>query len=107
MGPSTGSPDIRTAVAGVLYITTLARVLFVPNRGNLRKYSEVCEWPLSDIISVGVQGRDFTAYTGGMQKRLCLTLRDGTELLFVVTKRDRAIGELRKIIGESDVAGRR
>jgi hypothetical protein len=98
LGPSTGSPDVRTAVAGVLYVTTIGRLLFVPNRGNLWKYTQTREWQVSDIAEIGEQKRDWTGYTGGMQKRLRIGLRDGRELLFVVSKRDEAVNGLRSVV---------
>lgn len=98
LSPSTGSPDVRTAVAGILYVTTAGRLLFVPNRGNLRRYAQTREWQVSNIAEVGEQQRDWTPYTGGMQKRLRIGLRDGSELLFVVSKRDEAIDGLRSVV---------
>ena len=98
LGPSTGTPDVRTAVAGVLYLTTAGRLLFVPNRGNLREYIQTREWSIRDIAEVGEQQRDWTPYTGGMQKRLRIGLRDGRELLFVVSKRDETIDGLRSVV---------
>lgn len=98
LGPGTGSSDVRTAVAGVLYVTTSGRFLFVPNRGNLRRYAQTREWQVSEIAEVGEQQRDWTPYTGGMQKRLRIGLRDGRELLFVVSKRDETIDGLRGVV---------
>jgi hypothetical protein len=52
------------------------------------------------VASVGEQARDFTAYTGGMHKRVRLDLRDGTELLFVIKRRDEAIAELTRLVAQ-------
>ncbi len=98
MGPSSGAPDLRTAIAAVLYVTSMDRVLLVPNRGNRRKYREARTWKLGDVASAGVQARDFTAYTGGLQQRLCLTMNDATELLFVCTSREEALADWQAMI---------
>lgn len=98
MGPSTGAPDLRTAVAAVLYVTSMERVLLVPNRGNRRKYREPRTWKLGDVVFCRREARDYTAYTGGMQKRLCLTMKDTTELVFVCTNRDQAVADWQAII---------
>lgn len=76
-----GAMTIRAADAGILYVTT-ARIVFVPNRLNLKMNRAHRDWAISDIESVGVADRDWTPYTGGFRKRLCLTLRNGERLLF-------------------------
>lgn len=95
-----GSITLRTAVGGTLYVTS-ARILFVPNRLNTHRNRQVREWPLPAVQSVDVQGRDFTAYTGGMHNRLRLTLATGEHLLFVIKGLGRSVAELQDIIGRS------
>lgn len=97
---STGSMSLRTAVAGAVYVTT-ARLVFIPNRLSIlgpRKYRPIREWPLVQIIAVDIQDRDYTAYTGGMRKRLRLALSNGEELFFVVKGLDDAVDMMRQII---------
>jgi hypothetical protein len=98
MGPSTDAPYIRTSITGVLYVTSGERLLFVPNRGNMGRYMKDRAWRLSDVVDVGIQQRDWTPYTGGMQKRLRLTLKNGATLLFVLKKRDEAVRQLQTIL---------
>lgn len=100
LGRCSGATDVRTAAVGALCITSSGRVLFAPGRGNRRRYRKAREWPLADVVSVGEQPRDFTPYTGGMQKRLRLDLRNGTALLFVLVRRDEAIAELSRLVAE-------
>lgn len=95
--------SLRTAVAGVVYATT-ARIVFVPNRLSIlgpRKYRQIREWPLAQVTSADVQDRDYTAYTGGMRKRLRVSLNNGEELFFVVKGLDEAVDTLTNIIAAS------
>jgi hypothetical protein len=97
LGPSSGSPDLRIGAGGWLFVRTHGRVIFLASRGNRKAVRYIREWSIDDIADVGVQERDWTAYAGGIQKRLRLTLRNGNELLFVVRKRERVVAELREL----------
>jgi hypothetical protein len=91
----------RPTVGGTLYATT-RRLLFIPNRLNfLRRSRRVCEWPITQLASVGVLDRDFTPYTGGMHNRLEVTLNSGEQLQFVVKEPDVAVEAFRRIMAPS------
>jgi hypothetical protein len=89
--------SLRTAVGGTLYITT-ARLLFVPNRLNFRRNRQSHDWSLVQVAEIGVRDRDFTPYTGGMHRRLQVTLKSGEQILFVTKALDQAVREIRTAI---------
>jgi hypothetical protein len=91
------SLSLRTAVGGALHITT-ERVVFIPNRLNWGKMRQTHEWPINQIEVVRVADRDFTPYTGGMRKRMCLIMESGEPLLFVVKNLDETVREVQNAI---------
>jgi hypothetical protein len=80
--------------------------MFVPARLAAISFAplKLQQFPLDDLQSVTVRDRDFTPYTGGMRKRLCLTFRSGDTMLVAVKDLDQAVSELRDIIKRSAVA---
>ena len=87
----------RAADGGVLYVTT-ARLLFVPNRSNLKRNRAPRSWPLVDVESVGIAKPDWTPYTGGMHRRARVTLRSGEALLFSFGHLKTVVEELQALI---------
>lgn len=80
--------------------------MFVPARLAAVSFAplKLQQLPLDDLQSVAVQDRDFTPYTGGMRKRLCLTFRNGDTMLVAVKDLDQAVNELQDIIKKSAIA---
>jgi hypothetical protein len=76
-----------TVVGGNLYLTG-SRLLFVPNKLNLRTRNPR-SIPLSEIVSIGKQKRSWTPYNGGMRIRLRVDLRGGPPVLFVLPANSR------------------
>lgn len=71
-----------TDVGGNLYLTQ-GRLLFVPNKLNLRR-REPRSISLSEIVSIGKQKRTWEPYNGGMRIRLRVDLRIPPPVLFCV-----------------------
>jgi hypothetical protein len=88
----------RGWVGGTLVITT-ARVMFVPGRLAFSLApGKAPQFTSTDLVSVGVEDRDYTPYTGGMRKRLRLTSCDGQTMLVAVKGLDQAVEEVQKLI---------
>lgn len=94
----------RIAVGGMLVVTN-QRVMFIPSRLQPKRDLAVHAWRLSEIDSIGVQERDFTPYTGGMQRRLRLTLKnDPSPVLFVTKHPDQTLEAFRTAVDTAAVA---
>lgn len=92
------SLSLRTGVGGALHVTT-ERIVFVPNSLNWGWMRAVHEWPVDVVKSVSTINRDYTLYTGGMRRRMCITLKSGERLLFVVKRLDDTVREVEDVLG--------
>lgn len=85
----------RTGHGGTLYVTS-ARVMYLDNRLEPRRVNR--EWPVDDVAAISVAAPDGTLYTGGLHRRLRMTLRDGETVLFNVSKLDSVVEQLQNLL---------
>ena len=90
---------LRTAVGGALHITT-ERIIFIPNRLNWGELRATHEWATREVATITVTDRDYTPYTGGMRKRMCIGLKAEEPLMFVVKRLDDMIAEVRDVLAQ-------
>src|ERR1700739_2332816 len=86
----------RARVGGSLWVTN-ERVIFVPGRLVFPR-QEDREYPVSELISVSKQDRDYTPYTGGMRKRVRLGFRGGATMSLAVKALDQVVAELQTVV---------
>lgn len=83
----------RIAVPGELQVTK-THVVFEPKgrRAQAARFSVAFKF----VVGVGTAPGTGKFFSGGKRDRLCLTLGDGSEWLFVVPELDAAIGGIRR-----------
>lgn len=83
------------SVGGWLYLTNL-RLAFRPHSFDAALYGEQWWAPLQVIAHVGKEKKSLRAIQGGsLRDRLKITLDNGAEDLFVISKLDKVIDNLR------------
>jgi hypothetical protein len=78
------------AVGGRLFLTD-SRLLFRPHRFDARLKGEDWAANLADIASVGTEEADGHPFSGGLRRRLCIDLADGTTERFVINQLETAV----------------
>jgi len=73
---------------------TKSRVLFEPNSHEASIGLAKNEWSREELASADLATRGWNPIAGALRRRLRLTLRDGTVLLFVVEDPSSIIPEL-------------
>ena len=86
----------KATVGGTLYVTT-ARVLFAPNKLNVRR-RPVWETERHNVVSVTDESPRLEAFSGGVRRRLRLVVSGADDQLFVVNRIEQAIEELRPLL---------
>ena len=81
------------ARGGTLFVTE-SRVIFEPNSQEASIGLAQNEWSREELASTDVAPRGWNPISGALRRRLRLTLRDGTVLLFVVDDPSSLITEL-------------
>lgn len=81
------------ARGGTLFLTE-SRVLFEPNSREASIGLAGVEWPREELASADMAPRGWNPFSGALRRRLRLTKRNGTALLFVVEDPASIIAEL-------------
>lgn len=87
----------RGIARGGTLLLTDRRLIFQPNSMEKGFGLAVAAWDRSAIAAVGVAGRTFSLLSGGLRRRLSVTV-GGTQELFVIGDVDAVAEELRQLL---------
>lgn len=92
------------AVGGELCVTNY-RIVFTPNRVDIRLRGRPWSSGFQDLASVGIEPRGAQPFSGAWRQRLRVVMTDGTVELFVVDDVASVVERMRAMAASSERAG--